>query len=72
MTEQQEEKVYEDTKYAEKILNDLRRELSEKGNTLMENIDVVIYVAMKLKEKLNFVNDTKYIKEIIETYEGSE
>ena len=70
MTEQQEEKVQEKVEYASRIMNDLRNGLSNKENTLMENIDLVIYVAMKLKEKLSFTNDTQYIKEVIETYEG--
>ena len=54
MTEQQEEKVQEKVEYASRIMNDLRNGLSDKENTLMENIDLVIYVAMKLKEKLSF------------------
>lgn len=69
MTEQQEKEAYEIIKKAEAFVNYLREELADKEETLMENIDAIIYVAMKLKDELNFI-DTWHIKEIIEFYEG--
>lgn len=69
MSEQEEKQVYNKTKKAELMVNDLRRELNEEGNSLLENIDMILYIAMKLRDELKFI-DTQYIKEIIETYEG--
>lgn len=69
MSEQEEQKVYEQTEKAEGMIEDLRRELNEKGNSLLEQIDCVIYIAMKLRDELRFI-DTNHIKEIVEFYEG--
>ncbi len=69
MTEKQEEKIAQDVSAAEEMLKDLQRELNDPEGTLLEKVDAVIYIAMKLKDKLHFI-DTQYIKEIIETYEG--
>ena len=69
MTQEQELKAARDVKFAEDAIKDLQRELNDKENSLGEKIDATIYVAIKLREKLSFI-DEHYIKEIMEVYEG--
>lgn len=69
MTQEQELKAARDVKFAEGAIEDLQRELNDKENSLGEKIDATIYIAIKLREKLSFI-DEHYIKEIMETYEG--
>lgn len=69
MTQEQELKAARDVKFAEGAIEDLQRELNDKENSLGEKIDATIYVAIKLREKLSFI-DEHYIKEIMEVYEG--
>ena len=69
MTQEEEKKAYEDTKYAEQAIKDLKRELRDKGNSLLEKIDAIIYISIKLKDRLNFI-DEGYVQEIIKYYEG--
>ena len=69
MTQEEELKAARDVKFAEGAIEDLKRELNDKENSLGEKIDATIYIAIKLREKLSFI-DEHYIKEIMEVYEG--